>query len=128
MHLIFNKFLNQIRKSSTGNFTLEKSHETTIILTFADLCISFSVMHCTQNIKIHSINDLPSVYYMPRTTLKYNSQQNKNAWPQGAYMYNTYFKSLYLIYLFFHSSLHFSSELITKLPPHCNLYYPLCCL
>lgn len=134
MHLVFNNFLNQIRKSSTGNFTVVKSEETIVIITFADLCIVFSfLMYCIQKfIKIHSINYLPSVYYMPGTALNtWNTRVSRTKMPglmELICVIHTLKVSNHLIYLFFHSSLHSNSELITELLPHCNLYYFQCCL
>lgn len=98
MHLVFNNFLNQIRKSSTGNFTVVKSEETIVIITFADLCIVFSfLMYCIQKF-INSFYKLfaKCILYARHCPeyLEYKSQQNKNAWPHGAYMCNTYFKGL----------------------------------
>lgn len=52
MHLVFNKFLNQITKSDTNNLTLVKNHGTVILLTFADTDIY-----------------LPCVYDLPGTVL-----------------------------------------------------------
>lgn len=128
MHLVSNQFLIQIRNSSTGNSTVVKSHETTIIITFADLCIFSFLMYCIQKfIKIHSINDLPSVHDTPRTALNtWNTTVSRTKMPgltELICVIHTLKVSKHLIYLFFHSSLHSNSELITELLPHCNLYY-----
>lgn len=53
--------------------------------------------------------------------LGYNGQQNKNAWPHGAYMHDSILKvSNHSIYLFFHSTLYFS-KLIHKPQSLCNI-------
>lgn len=103
------------------NFTLVKSHETIIILTFADSCIVFFfVKHCPFLYMICQVSTICWALKVCNTTV---SETKVPGLMELTCVTYTLKVPNHSIYLFFHSFLHSNSELITELLPHCNLHY-----